>query len=206
LGFEAGKNLITDASNNILLGAQAGLNLTSNNKNNILIGNAGIVGDQGRIRIGTQGTQTRGAFIAGITGAGVVLGQQVLVDQYGQLGVTLSSKRYKQDIQPMGDVSEALMQLHPVTFHYRQTEADGTKPIQYGLIAEEVEKVMPGLVAYDQDGSPQSVAYQVLPSLLLNEYQKQDRELAAANAELASIQAEIAGLKQKLSRLIGGKQ
>jgi hypothetical protein len=122
--------------------------------------------------------------------------------------VISSSRRYKDDIQPMGEASSPLMQLRPVTFRYKEADADGSKPLQYGLIAEEVEQAMPGLVIYNKDGTPESVAYQVLPSLLLNEYQKQNRELAAAKAELAetrtkfeAMQAEMAALKLVVSRL-----
>lgn len=196
----------TTGSNNIALGFQAGLSLTTGS-NNIVIGNTGTAADLNTIRVGAQGTQTR-TFIAGIRGTMVTGGQSVVVNADGQLGVTSSSRRYKDDIQPMGEASSPLMQLRPVTFRYKDADADGSKPLQYGLIAEEVEQAMPGLVIYNKDGTPESVAYQVLPSLLLNEYQKQNRELAAAKAELAetrtkfeAMQAEMAALKLVVSRL-----
>ncbi|MCA3555219.1 tail fiber domain-containing protein, partial [Aestuariivirga sp.] len=122
---------------------------------------------------------------------------------------------YKEDVHSMGDASNALMGLRPVTYRYKQAEADGSKPIQYGLIAEEVDKVMPDLVVYDEQGRPDSVSYEILPSLLLNEYQKQNRKLAATEAELLvakqnyataearlnSMEAELAALKLAVSRL-----
>jgi hypothetical protein len=196
----------TTGSSNIALGYQAGANLTTGS-NNIIIGNQGTTADLNTIRIGVQGTQTR-AFIAGIRGTTFAGGQLVMVNANGQLGVTSSSQRYKENIQPMGDASNPLMQLRPVTFHYKQAEEDGSKPMQYGLIAEEVEQAMPDLVIYNKDGTPESVAYQLLPSLLLNEYQKQTHKLAAAETELAetrsrleAMDAELAALKLAVSRL-----
>ena len=80
-----------------------------------------------------------------------------------------SSRRYKEDIQDMGDGSRGLMQLRPVTFRYKKAFADDSKPIQYGLIAEEVAEVYPDLVARSADGQIETVKYQVLDSMLLNE-------------------------------------
>ena len=200
-GFEAGLNLGYNVSNNILLGFRAGKDIaTAYQDNNIFIGNQSGLYDRDTIRIGTQGTQTR-AFIAGISGAGILNGQQVVVNSSGQLGVVLSSQRYKEDIQPMGDISDALMRLRPVTFRYKQAAVDGSKPVQYGLIAEEVEQVMPELVTHNKDGSLQSVAYHVLPSLLLSEYQKQGRELIETKARIASMRAKLAVLKESVNQL-----
>lgn len=198
VGFRAGA-LQNTGSNNIALGFEAGVNL-STGSNNIIIGNTGTVADQNTIRIGSQGTHVR-TFITGIRGTRVTAGQAVMVDANNQLGVISSSARYKEDIQPMGDASSPLMQLRPVTFRYKLPEADGSKPIQYGLIAEEVEQAMPDLVIYNNDGTPESVAYQLLPSLLLNEYQKQGRELAEAKAKLEVMDTELAALKLAMSRL-----
>ncbi|MGH9779431.1 MAG: tail fiber domain-containing protein, partial [Candidatus Acidiferrales bacterium] len=98
-----------------------------------------------------------------------------------------------------------LLRLRPVTFRYRQTMADGSKPLQYGLIAEEVAEVMPELVVFDAEGQPQTVQYHVLPALLLNELQRQqaqvnrqEEELAALRQMLAAQEAELAELKAVL--------
>ena len=196
----------TTGSNNIALGYAAGVKVTTGS-NNIIIGNEGTAADLNTIRIGAQSTQTR-TFVSGIRGTTITGGQAVVVNADGQLGVISSSRRFKEDIEPMGDASNALMQLRPVTFRYKQAEEDGSKPMQYGLIAEEVEQAMPGLVIYNSDGKPESVAYHLLPSLLLNEYQKQGHDLAAAKAELAETKtrletqdAEMAALKLAVSRL-----
>ena len=91
----------------------------------------------------------------------------------GQLGVASSSRRYKEDIQPMADASDRLLQLRPVQFRYKKPDANGEKPIQYGLIAEEVAEVLPELVVTNKDGQPETVAYHLLPAMLLNELQKE---------------------------------
>ena len=194
----------TTGSSNAAFGFGAG-NAWTTGSNNIAIGNAGVAGESHTIRIGASQTTP---FVAGIYNTRVTKARTVLVNANGQLGSSRSSIRYKEDVHTMGDASSPLMNLRPVTFRYKEAESDGSKPIQYGLIAEEVEKVMPDLVIYNAQGTPESVAYETLPSLLLNEYQKQGRELAAAKAELAetkarfeSMASELAALKLAVSRL-----
>ena len=90
------------------------------------------------------------------------------------------------------------MKLRPVTFRYK-ADASGTP--QYGLIAEEVEKVYPELVVDNKDGKPETVEYQILPAMLLNEVQKQSRQLARKDAQIAAMQAQIAALQKKDSEI-----
>ena len=100
----------------------------------------------------------------------------MVINSNGQLGVQpviTSSRRYKEDIQDMGDVSTGLLRLRPVTFHYKKPAPDGSKPIEFGLIAEEVDTVYPDLVVRGPDGQIDSVQYSKLPAMLLNELQKQ---------------------------------
>ena len=132
------------------IGHSAGGNLTTGN-NNIDIGNAGVAGEANTIRIGTTGTQTR-TFIAGISGAAVA-GVAVIVNADGQLGTAPSSARFKDAIKPMDKASEAILALKPVTFRYKK-EIDPEGIPQFGLVAEEVEKVNPDLVARDARESP----------------------------------------------------
>lgn len=203
LGYQAGLKWTT-GTENIAIGAGAGKNQTTGN-NNIAIGANGSTEDTGTIRIGKKNKNTS-TFIAGIRGVNVTGGQAVVVTSSGQLGVVSSSARYKQDIQPMGDASNPLMQLRPVTFHYKQAEQDGRRPLQYGLVAEEVAEVMPELAIYNEDGSPESVAYQVLPSLLLNEYQKQNKELKQTQAKLAAVESDYkAKLEATESKLVANE-
>jgi hypothetical protein len=101
----------------------------------------------------------------------------------------------------MGDISDRLMDLRPVTFRYKQADEAGNKPIQYGLIAEEVDTAMPELVVRNDDGLPETVAYHVLPSLLLNEYQKQHQELATTKEKLTVTEEKVVALEAEMSRM-----
>jgi hypothetical protein len=180
----------TTGNNNIAIGSAAGLSLRTGS-NNIDIYDSGGFDESNTIRIGTAGTQTA-TFIAGISGVGVTSGAAVVVNSSGQLGVVPSSARYKRDIHDMGDASDKLMKLRPVAFRYK---ADPTETQQYGLIAEEVEKVYPELVVNGTDGKPQTVAYHLLPAMLLNELQKQARTNRQLVRENAGLQKEVDALK-----------
>jgi trimeric autotransporter adhesin len=196
LGRSALDNAITGVSN-IGVGYLAGDHVT-NGSNNIDIGNLGSSADSNVIRIGDPATHTS-TYIAGIAGATVTGGSAVLVDPVtGQLGIAVSSKRFKQDVHDMDAASDALMQLRPVTFRYKGTgsEAEG---LQYGLIAEEVAAVYPQLVVYGRDGQVESVQYHQLPALLLNEVQKQHQKVQAQREEIHSLEARIAALEASLS-------
>src|ERR1019366_5963285 len=183
----------TTGGSNIGIGANAGANLTTGD-NNIDIGNAGVAAEAGTIRIGTQGMQTA-TYIAGIFGTPKIKKAcQVVVENTGLLGCVKSSARYKRDIRDMGNASDKLMKLRPVTFRYK---ADSTGIQQYGLIAEEVEKVYPELVIGDDDGRAETVEYQVLPAMLLNEVQKQSRQLAEKDAQIAAMQRQVVALQKK---------
>jgi predicted ribosome quality control (RQC) complex YloA/Tae2 family protein len=159
--------------------------------------------------VGTSGTQTS-FFVAGVSGVqtGVNNAVPVLIDSNGQLGTMNSSRRYKEDIQDMGDASNGLMRLRPVTFRYQKPFADGSKPIQYGLIAEEVADVYPDLVAHSADGQIETVKYQVLDSMLLNEVQRQQNEIGSQQDHIQRLEDELSNerqenqaLQQRLSRL-----
>src|SRR5205085_1830883 len=103
-----------------------------------------------------SGTQTK-TFVAGINGAAVT-GAAVKVNAAGQLGTAPSSARFKDAIKPMDKVSESILGLKPVTFHYKkELDPDGTP--QFGLVAEEVEKVNPDLVSRDDEGKVYTVRY-----------------------------------------------
>jgi hypothetical protein len=187
---------------NIAIGEKAGILLTTGD-NNIYLGTEGRSAESDTIRIGGDGSgaQTR-TFVRGIynvtTGGAAV---PVLVDASGQLGTVSSSRRVKNEIQDMGQASQKLLKLRPVTFHYKQPLADGSRPLQYGLIAEEVSEVYPELVATDKEGRPWSVLYHELPALLLNELQTQQRQIEAQAVQVQTQAAELAALKARLVRL-----
>ncbi len=119
----------------------------------------------------------------------------------GQFGIASSSRRYKEDIQDMGEATANLMRLRPVTFRYKKPFEDGSKPIQYGLIAEEVAEVYPDLVARSADGQIETVKYQVLDSMLLNELQKLHARNTEQQKQLSGQTDEIRALQQRLARL-----
>jgi len=179
----------TSGSSNIAEGYKAGYSLTTGN-NNIDIGNLGAAAESGTIRIGTTSTQTA-TYIAGIFGTSVT-GSAVVVSSTGQLGVTVSSERFKTGISSMGPKSEKLQQLRPVTFHLK-TDPQGA--LQYGLIAEEVAEVYPELVIRDQAGRIDGMRYDELAPMLLNEVQKQQSENAAEHAEIRNLKQQMAELK-----------
>jgi trimeric autotransporter adhesin len=189
----------TTGSNNIALGHGAGLNLTTGS-NNIDIGFFGVAGEANTIRIGTQGTQTK-TFIAGINGAGIT-GLPIKVDANGQLGTTPSSARFKQGIKPMNKASETIFVLRPVTFHYKK-DIDPEGAPQFGLVAEEVEKVDPDLVVRDETGKPYSVRYDQVNAMLLNEFIKEHRKVQQLKKDFES---KFAQQQKQIEALTAGLQ
>jgi trimeric autotransporter adhesin len=188
-------------SNNIAVGSNAGGNLTRGS-NNIDIGALGIADESNKIRIGIQGMQD-GTFIAGIYNAAVT-GSTVAVNANGKLGVTASSVRFKENIRPMDKASEAILALKPVTFRYKK-EVDAERTPQFGLIAEEVEKVNPALVARDEQGKPYTVRYEAVNAMLLNEFLKEHRKVEQQRkdfeAALARQQKQIDVLTEGLQKV-----
>jgi len=194
----------TTGSNNIAIGFDAAVDVSGGNSNNIHIGSVGVSGDSAAIRIGTQGTQMS-AFIAGISGATSSGGIEVFVNSNGQLGASTSSRRFKEQITDMGDSSSKLFQLRPVNFFYKPEYDDGSHLLQYGLIAEEVAKVYPEMVAYDNDGQILSVRYQMLAPMLLNEVQKQNAQIRSLEERLAALEALLSGQASTAVRPAGSQ-
>jgi hypothetical protein len=182
---------ITTGGFNIAIGAGAGSDAPGGSAFNIEIGNSGTATDNGTIRIGNSSNQTS-FFAAGVRGVttGANDAVAVVIDSSGQLGTINSSRRYKEDIRDMGDASSRLMQLRPVTYRYKQAYTDGSKPIDYGLIAEEVEEVYPDLVAHLANGEVETVQYQKINAMLLNEVQKQHREIELLRARLSALEQQ----------------
>ena len=171
---------------NIALGNEAGRNL-ANGSSNIDIGNEGVAGEGSTIRIGSA-SQTK-AFIAGISGTGVT-GAAVQVNAAGQLGTAPSSARFKDEIRPMDKASEAILALQPVTFRYKK-EIDPAGTQQFGLVAEEVEKVSSDLVVHGEKGKPYSVRYDQVNAMLLNEFLKEHRTVQEQQNEINALRAEL---------------
>lgn len=175
-------------SNNIALGYLAGSNLTTGD-NNIEIGNTGSARESAKIRIGTRGTHND-TYIAGIFGSTVSSGAAVYVDNKGHLGTVTSSARYKEEIKPMNDASEAILGLEPVTFHYKK-EIDPESVPQFGLVAEQVARVDPDLVARDENGRPYTVRYEAVNAMLLNEFLKQHRRVESLEATVTELKSAL---------------
>src|SRR5438034_8820077 len=192
---EAALHSNTTGSNNIALGYLAGERLTIGDFN-IDIGNRGIAGEGHTIRIGDD-NQTR-TFISGVNGAAVT-GLPVVVNNLGQLGVAASSARFKDEIKPMDKTSEAILALRPVTFHYRK-QVDPTGTAQFGLVAEEVEKVSPTLVAHATDGSAYTARYDAVNAMLLNEFIKEHRKVEEQRRKNEKQEATINKLASKLAQ------
>src|SRR5215831_21248008 len=177
IGFNSLKNNTT-GSFNVALGVGAG---------------SGVITADDVICIG-QGVA--GADVGGTCFIGNIRGVQtqnanalpVVIDGAGQLGTVASSERFKKDIAIMGQASEGILSLRPVTFHYK-TDTTGTP--QFGLIAEEVAKVNPALVVPDKDGKPFTVRYDAVNAMLLNEFLKEHRKVQELEAALSAVNQRL---------------
>jgi hypothetical protein len=189
IGFEALYNNTTGNSN-IALGGYAGWNRTTGDYN-IDIGNAGVAGEANTIRIGDE--SVHGAtFIAGISGQNASGGDAVFVTNTGKLGTVNvpSSARFKDDIKPMDKASDIILALKPVTFHYKK-EIDPNSLREFGLVAEEVEKVAPDLVRRDRDGKLQTVRYDAVNAMLLNEFLREHQKVEKLEATVSSLVSTV---------------
>jgi hypothetical protein len=198
VGYIALQN--STGSNNIALGSNAGSGVTTGS-NNIDIGNAGAA-EAGTIRIGTVGTQTK-VFVAGLVGAGTstITGTPVVVSSNGRLGImATSSARFKDEIKPMDKASETILALKPVTFRYKP-EIDPERALQFGLVAEEVEKVNAALITRDHEGKPYTVRYEAVNAMLLNEFLKEHRKVEQQEATIAKQQKQIDALTAGLQKV-----
>jgi hypothetical protein len=197
----------TTGSGNIALGAFSGTYLTTGN-NNIDIGNSGVAGDDNTIKVGIQGVQAA-TYIAGIRGATIAGGVAVVVDAAGQLGVKTSSARFKEAIKPMDDASEAILALKPVTFRYKK-DLDPQGIPQFGLVAEQVEKIDPDLVVRDEKGQVFTVRYEAVNAMLLNEFLKEHQKVQELQTRMDAMAAlmtnEGTGQAHRRSARQGGDQ
>jgi hypothetical protein len=187
LGFNTGASL-TSGSSNTFIGWSAGSSTTTGN-GNIYIG-PGIIGSAPN-----ENNTTRIGNIYNSTSVG---GTTVYIDSDNRLAIVPSSIKFKHNIEDMGLDSEVIYQLRPVTFIYNE---DVTEKKQYGLIAEEVEKVIPDIVIKNKDGSIHTVQYHVLPPLLLNEAQKQHIELIECKNRITQLENQMNLYNERLNAL-----
>ena len=169
----------TTGSNNVALGSGAGASATTGS-NNVYIG-AGMQGVAG---------ESDACYIKSIFGQTSATGIPVLINSNNKLGTTMSSKRFKKEIRPMDKASDALLALKPVTFRYKE-EIDPTGTTQFGLVAEQVEKVSPDLVVRDAEGKPYSVRYDQVNAMLLNEFLKTHSKMEEQEATIAHLKQEL---------------
>jgi hypothetical protein len=185
----------TTGADNIALGYYAGSNLTTGS-DNIDIGNSGVAGESNTIRIGEQGTQAA-TYVAGIYGVTTSGGAAVYINASGKLGTATSSARFKSDIRSMDKASEAILAMRPVTFRYKQ-ELDPEGIAQFGLVAEDVEKVSPALVVHDADGKPYTVCYEAVNAMLLNEFLKEHKAFLEEQSRVQKLEALLEGVNERL--------
>ena len=121
-----------------------------------------------------------------------------MIDSTGKLGTVVSSARFKNQIKPMDKASEAILALKPVTFRYKE-ELDPDGMPQFGLIAEEVEKVNPDLVVRDEDGKVTTVRYEAVNAMLLNEFLKEHRNVAEQQSTIAELKTTVAQQQKQIS-------
>jgi hypothetical protein len=191
----------TAGFDNIGIGENAGCLLASG-FNNIHIGSFGVDTESNTIRIGRVVPQMNcdgftipahtATYIAGTYGATTSGGTAVYINSDGQLGTFTSSARFKDEIKPMDQASEAVLALKPVAFRYKH-EIDPKGIPQFGLVAEDVEKVNPDLVVRDEKGRPYSVRYEQVNAMLLNEFLKEHREVQEQKATIAQLKSSVEG-------------
>ena len=179
---------------NIALGYAAGNNVTT--ASNVIC-------------IGIEGNNVDNACYIGQIFGSTVSASAVFVNSNGRLGTMTSSKRFKQDIKPMDNVSEALYSLKPVSFRYKK-EFDPAGAPQLGLVAEDVEKVNPDLIIHDKEGKPYTVRYEQINTMLLNEFLKEHRKVEKLEATVAqqqtSFQSRLAEQEMQIQALASGLQ
>jgi trimeric autotransporter adhesin len=183
----------TTGSSNTALGFGAGDNVTTAS-NVICIGSL-VVG----------ANVSNSCFIGSVFGQTSPGGVAVFIDSSGKLGTSTSSRRFKEEIKPMERTSEALFALKPVTFRYKK-EIDASGTSQFGLVAEEVEKVNRDLVVRDKDGRPYSVRYEQVNAMLLNEFLKEHRKNQRQESKIAQQEAKIARQQKQIDALAAGLQ
>jgi hypothetical protein len=204
-GFQA---LFSNVSGreNTAVGDSAGFAVTGSFNINIGSAVTSPAGENNTIRIGDNlplgGLTSAACFIGGISGQSAIGGDAVYVTSNGKLGTIIapSSARFKDEIKPMDKSSEVILALKPVTFHYKK-ELDPKGIPQFGLVAEEVEKVNPDLVKRDRDGKLQTVRYEAVNAMLLNEFLKEHRTVQELKSTVSKQEATAAEQQKEIKVL-----
>jgi len=171
----------TTGVDNVALGISAGTNVIT--ADHVICIGANVQGED----------VSATCYIGNIFGRTSAGGTAVFVNSSGKLGTATSSRRFKEDVKPMHEASDALFALKPVTFRYKK-DIDPAAISQFGLVAEDVEKVNRDLVVRDEQGKPYSVRYEQVNAMLLNEFLKEHRTVQEQGATIAELKKEIASL------------
>jgi uncharacterized coiled-coil protein SlyX len=193
VGWRAGDGLTT-GDDNTFLGSEAGSNETS-------VSNVLCIQSRGD---GTAFTASDRTFIGNIRGVSCGNGDgiPVLIDSDGQLGTAPSSRRFKEDIKPMAQMSKAILALEPVTFHYKNQDTKKAEETpQFGLIAEEVAKISSDLVTRDSGGKIYSVRYDAVNAMLLNEFLKEHKKVDEQQASITDLKSTVASQQKEMQVL-----
>jgi Chaperone of endosialidase len=192
----------TTGNLNTAIGVNALTNNTSGGVNMALgvAAGSGITTANNVIAIGTAAENVDDSCYIGHIFGATSGGTAVLINASGRLGTTTSSRRFKEDIKPMDEASEALLELKPVTFHYKK-DIDPEGRSQFGLVAEEVEKVNPDLVVHDKDGKPYTVRYDQVNAMLLNEFLKEHKKVQEQQAAIRGLKSAAAKQELTISEL-----
>jgi uncharacterized coiled-coil protein SlyX len=137
-------------------------------------------------------------YIASIFGQTSSGGTAVFINSAGKLGTTTSSRRFKEGIKPMADASEVILALQPVTFRYKK-EIEPSGISQFGLVAEDVEAVNPDLVVRDQEGKVNTVRYEAINAMLLNEFLKEHKAFVDEQCRVREQEATIEELTSRIA-------
>ena len=200
LGSDALLNYNNVVGTNTAIGNAALFASTSGGNNTALGWHAGanVINANNTICIGTGGQNvSNSCYIGQVFGATSAGGIAVLVNSDGKLGTVVSSRRFKEEIQPMEQASETLFALKPVTFRYKE-EIDPAGTSQFGLVAEDVEKVNPDLIVRDKEGKPYSVRYDQVNAMLLNEFLKAHQQIEEQDKRIDQLTAQ---LKQQAAQI-----
>jgi hypothetical protein len=198
---------ITSASGNTVLGNNSATNAATGNDNVYIGKNVPGASESNTIRIADPsggGFAAQACFVGGIFGVVPPAGSHIVeVAANGQLAdLTASSRRFKKDITPIDKISEGVLALKPVTFHYKN---DNTNEPEFGLVAEDVAEVNPHWITRDREGEIFGVRYEVIPILLLNEFLKEHKKVEEQQASISQLKSEmqtmVAQLKEQAAQI-----
>lgn len=207
----------TEGSGNTAIGTSALAGNTGSGNTALGIGAGGAVTSANNvISIGSIGQNIDNSCFIGNIYSNIqpVIGTDpdyVTIASNGRLGrsnLNGSSRRFKHDIKPMDKTSEVIFALKPVSFRYNK-EYDATQRLSFGLIAEDVAEVAPDLVGRNKKGEPESVRYEQINAMLLNEVLKEHKKVQQLEVTVAQqrndFEATIAEVRQEIQKIAASK-